>query len=511
MVLWDRVRVRASDAAPSHGEGQAHASTQGWTAIVLAGSRAEKDPLATHFELPLKALVQVAGAPMISHVVRTLIECPSVARVLIISQRPVLMDCPELQSFGDRCPVSWAAGRNGIAESLVMHAGTLAAPWPVFVTTADNPLLTQEIVEHFLARSEASDVSLAVVARELLAARYPESPRTWLRFRAGAYTGANLFTARTSRSAEALKVLAKAETSRKNQLRLLWHFGPVLAFGALTRMLSLQQVVERAGMRLGVKPAVVALPFAEAGIDVDSLEDWQFANRFLSHQSATLPEMPSLPVTVFDLDRTLTRHGTYTPFLLYAAWRRASWRLLLAPLAVFGFLAHVLGLLNRKTLKEWLHALFLGRRVARAEVARLAEDFVRRLPFHTDAVQKIEAERRAGRRIVLATAANAYYAEAIAKALGIDETVCTQSIWDGDYLTPRIAGENCHGAEKLAMLRTYFGETGLDVQPLHVRFFSDHPSDHPVFCWASEAYVVNPPRRFRSHAAAAGWPVLKWT
>jgi HAD superfamily hydrolase (TIGR01490 family) len=478
---------------------------------VLAGSRAEQDPLAAHFELPLKALVPVAGAPMISHVVGTLVRCPSVARVLIVSQRPVMLDRPILQSLSDRCPIRWAAGKDGIAESLAMLAGTEAAPWPVLVTTADNPLLTPDMVEHFLAGSEGSDVSLAVVARELLSDSYPQSRRTWLRFRAGAYTGANLFTARSPRSAEALRVLARAEASRKNQLRLLWRFGPALAIGALTRTMSLQQVVERAGRRFGLKPAVVVLPFAEAGIDVDSLEDWRFADRLLSHRGPALPHGPTQPVTVFDLDRTLTRRGTYTGFLLYAAWRRAPWRLLLAPLAVLGFAAYLFRALSRKLLKEWLQALFLGAKVPRGDIARLAGGFVRRLRFHKDAIHRLETERQAGRRIVLATAANAFYVEAIANQLGIDEIVCTQSTWDGDYLTPRISGENCHGREKLTMLQTYFSEAGLDGHSLHVRFFSDHPSDRPVFCWANEAYVVNPPRRFRSHAAAAGWPILKWT
>lgn len=493
--------------------GSAHAgSRQAWTAIVLAGARPEKDLLAAHFGLPLKALVPVAGRPMIARVVATLGQCPSVARIVIVAQRPeLLLDCPELGGLAERCPVHWAAGEDGIADSVLKLAGAQAAPWPVLVTTADHPLLTPEAVEHFLAASEECDFSFGVVARELLTARYPKSRRTWLRFRAGAYTGANLFTLRTPRSAAVLKVMARAEASRKIQLKLLWHFGPALALGALTRTMSLSQVVARFGRRFGLKPAAVVLPFAEAGIDVDSLEDWRFADGLLALGRPARAERPPLPITIFDLDRTLTRRGTYTAFLLYAAWRRAPWRLLLAPLAIFGFLAHLCGAMSRKGLKERLQALFLGGKVPRGEIARLAEDFVRRLRFHSDAIQALEAERRAGRRIVLATAANAFYVEAIARELGIDEVVCTQSMWDGDYLMPRIAGENCHGREKLAMLQAHFREAGLDAPSLHVRFYSDHPSDQPVFRWANEAYVVNPPRRFRSHAAAAGWPVLNWT
>ena len=37
---------------------------------------------------------------------------------------------------------------------------------------------------------------------------------------------------------------------------------------------------------------------------------------------------------IYDMDRTVTRHATYTPFLLHCAMRRAPWRLLLLPFVI---------------------------------------------------------------------------------------------------------------------------------------------------------------------------------
>ena len=37
-------------------------------------------------------------------------------------------------------------------------------------------------------------------------------------------------------------------------------------------------------------------------------------------------------LAIYDMDRTVTRRATYTPFLLHCAMRRAPWRLLLLPL-----------------------------------------------------------------------------------------------------------------------------------------------------------------------------------
>jgi HAD superfamily phosphoserine phosphatase-like hydrolase len=482
--------------------------------VLLAGTRSEQDPLAAHFQVGMKALVPVAGAPMIGHVVRTLAASPSIGRILILAQDLELLRGGDLGWIGDMDQVELAVSGQGIAESLVEVVGTEAAPYPALVTTADHPLLTVDMIEYFIRRSSDSDISLGVVDRQLLSRRYPESRRTWLRFADGHYTGANLFTVRTDRAADGLRVLARAETHRKSQLRLLRHFGPGLALGAIAGTLSLHEAVERGGKRFGLRAATVVMPFAEAGIDVDRPNDQVLADRIMSERPAARERRPEpLPVSIFDLDRTLTRRGTYTSFLLQCARARAPWRLLLAPVAILHFLLHLLGFASRKQLKERLQSLFLGKRIGREEIAGLARAFTRRLRaggFHDGAIDRIEAEREEGRRIVLATAANAFYVDEIARELRIDDVVCTRSVWDGDYLVSRIDGENCHGGEKLAMIEDHFERAGLDRGALHVRFFSDHPSDSAVLRWSDEGVVVNPHRRFRAYAAAAGWAVLTW-
>jgi len=44
-------------------------------------------------------------------------------------------------------------------------------------------------------------------------------------------------------------------------------------------------------------------------------------------------------LAVYDMDRTVTRSATYTPFLLHCALRRAPWRLLLLPFVIVVFMA----------------------------------------------------------------------------------------------------------------------------------------------------------------------------
>ena len=52
-------------------------------------------------------------------------------------------------------------------------------------------------------------------------------------------------------------------------------------------------------------------------------------------------------LAIYDMDRTLTRRATYTPFLVHCALRRAPWRLLFAPLVLLSMLAYVAKLIDR--------------------------------------------------------------------------------------------------------------------------------------------------------------------
>ena len=50
---------------------------------------------------------------------------------------------------------------------------------------------------------------------------------------------------------------------------------------------------------------------------------------------------------IYDMDRTVTRGATYTPFLLHCALRRAPWRLLLIPFVIASMLAYAAKLIER--------------------------------------------------------------------------------------------------------------------------------------------------------------------
>ncbi|WP_294122004.1 HAD-IB family hydrolase [Sphingomonas sp.] len=217
-------------------------------------------------------------------------------------------------------------------------------------------------------------------------------------------------------------------------------------------------------------------------------------------------------LAIYDMDRTVTRYATYTPFLLHCALHRAPWRLLLIPFAILSMLAYVGKLIDRGRLKEINHRLLLGHNRHPSELQPLVDSFATKVLAHNirpgahDAIGRDKAE---GRRVVMATASYRFYAREIAERLGFDDCIGTNSILGLDErVHAKIDGENCYGPAKLRMIRDWLATSGLEHG--HVRFYSDHASDAPVFEWADEPVAVNPHDRLKKLAAERGWQIEDW-
>lgn len=219
-------------------------------------------------------------------------------------------------------------------------------------------------------------------------------------------------------------------------------------------------------------------------------------------------------LAIYDMDRTVTRRATYTPFLLHCAVRRAPWRLLFLPLVVVSMLAYVAGLIGRGRLKEINHRLLIGRWIHPRDLKPLVDSFAEKTVasnIRTGARDAIARDKAEGRRLVLATASYRLYADAIAQRLGFDDVIATGSVIGLDErLRNRIEGENCYGEAKKRMIDDWVEKSGLIGRHGHIRFYSDHASDEPVFEWADEAVAVNPHDRLAKLAKERGWRVEDW-
>lgn len=224
--------------------------------------------------------------------------------------------------------------------------------------------------------------------------------------------------------------------------------------------------------------------------------------------------MKKLRFAVYDMDRTITKSGTYTPFLLFWCLKRQPWRLLGLPAALLFMLAYACKLISRGRLKTLMLALLLGQ-PRRSELAPVIDQFADRLMarhVYPQALAQIRADQSSGARVVLATASYDFYVETIARRLGIVEVIATKAVWSPqDQLLPAIDGENCYGAAKRRMVEAYFQDVvGLPRDQVEAVFYSDHHSDLPTFEWSDEPIAVNPNAKLTAIAQAKQWKILDW-
>ena len=251
-----------------------------WTAIVLAGSRPGVDPFAKANGVDLKALIPVAGVPMVRRPVEALLASDRIAAVRVLSQQPerigsVLSADPKL---------TVAPSQGTIAATLAALCTDPATPWPLLVTTADHALLDADMIADFCELAEGADIAIAVVEREAMMARLPGAKRTWIPFKGGAYSGANLFALGGPGALSAIALWRAVEQDRKKGWRLLWQLGPALFLGALLRLLTLKQVLTRIGRKLdlNIRPVVMSDPIA--CVDVDKQQDLELAEKLIGER-----------------------------------------------------------------------------------------------------------------------------------------------------------------------------------------------------------------------------------
>ncbi len=248
-----------------------------WTAIVLAGSRPGRDDFAESHGTDLKALIAVGGVAMVARPVGALLAAPEIGAVRVLAQQSeriaaVLPDDPRLS-------VEISGGT--IASTLEALLTDRNTSFPLLVTTADHALLDTAMIADFCASAAGADLAIGLVERRALDARLPQTKRTWIRFRGGAYSGANLFAFASPDAGRAVALWRGVEQDRKKGGRMIATLGPFVLIGALLRLLTLDQTLKRIGKRLGLAIRKVELANPLAAVDVDKPADHDLVTAIL--------------------------------------------------------------------------------------------------------------------------------------------------------------------------------------------------------------------------------------
>lgn len=250
---------------------------KGWTAIVLAGSRPGRDGFAAKYGTDLKALIPVGGIPMVARPVNALLLSPHIIAVRVLSQQPERI----AEALPSNSRLAVAASGSTIASTLEAVLADPATKFPLLVTTADHALLSPSMISDFCRQAEGADLAIGVAEKRALRARLPGTKRTWLSFRGGSYSGANLFAFGSPAASKAVALWRSVEQDRKKGWRMIAALGPALLAGAVLKLRTLDQTLSSVGKRLELDIRKVELADPLAAVDVDKPADHELVTAIL--------------------------------------------------------------------------------------------------------------------------------------------------------------------------------------------------------------------------------------
>ena len=237
-----------------------------WNAVVLAGDRNPKDPVARAGLTPFKAMAPVGD--------RRLIDFPLAALGAMMDEgrvgRIVVAAAP-----GMPAPAAgpWDVLEAGatIAESLSRAYDAVGAP--LLITTCDAAMLTPDVIRDFLDGAESgAELSAGITPLDSAEATPDAPPRKGFALGDTRYVGASLFAVATTTPETAFAALDKVGRRAVGDMllsALSWRLRPP----------TIAEAEAKAAKVLGCSSALITLPQPEAGFEVNSALDLMHLRR----------------------------------------------------------------------------------------------------------------------------------------------------------------------------------------------------------------------------------------
>lgn len=238
-------------------------------AIVTAGGIPNpEDPLYTFLKGDAKALVDMAGKPMIQWVLDALNAAQQVDAIILIglSSKSDLVSAKPIHYLSNqgRMLSNIVAGVN---KALELNKKTEY----VLVVSSDIPTLKGEMVDWLVSKcmETKDEMYYGVCPRDVMEARFPDSRRTYTRLKDIELCGADIHVTHVRMATEHLELWEKLIGNRKSPLTQASIVGLDTFWKIFTRSITLDELVTHLSNRLGIKGRAIFWDRAEPCMDVD--------------------------------------------------------------------------------------------------------------------------------------------------------------------------------------------------------------------------------------------------
>jgi GTP:adenosylcobinamide-phosphate guanylyltransferase len=254
-------------------------------AIVTAGGiPLPEEPLYPATLGQSKALVDVAGKPMVQWVLDALSAARTVDNVIIVGLTDKMgLECTKKMYF--------VSNQGKMVENMQAGGRKVKEINPkarhVLLVSSDIPGITGEMVDWVVNTDMQTDLDVYyhVIQREVMEKRYPGCKRTWTRLKGMEICGGDMNVARLKLLlGEDTEIWHRITDARKSPVKQAALVGFDTAFLLLTGQLTLDKAETNIMKRLNITGKAIVCPYAEVGMDVDKLFQLELMREDLKKQ-----------------------------------------------------------------------------------------------------------------------------------------------------------------------------------------------------------------------------------
>lgn len=253
-------------------------------ALVIAGGIPQpQEPLYTYSHGDSKALIDVAGKPMVQWVLDALSNAKHVDNVIIIGlSAKTEVTCKKPLYFVSNQGRMLANIVAGVNKSLELNKKTQY----ILVVSSDIPALKSEHVDWLVktCMETRDDIYYGVCPRDVMEARFPDSRRTYTHLKNMDVCGSDINITHVRMATEHLDMWESLIGSRKSPLKQASIIGLGTLLALFTRRLTLEDAVSRVCERIGIQGRAIIWPYAEACMDVDKPHQLELLRNDLAEQ-----------------------------------------------------------------------------------------------------------------------------------------------------------------------------------------------------------------------------------
>jgi len=255
-------------------------------AIITAGGIPQPgEPLYEYAQGKSKALIDVAGKPMIQWVLNALGGAKSVENVIIVGLSAADgLTCAKPLHYVPNQGRMLANITIGVQKSLQLNP----QEQHVFIVSSDIPALQAEMVDWLAANAMQTnaDIYYGVCPQAVMEARFPTSKRTYTKLKDMQVCGADINIIHVNQVTVHLETWEQLIGNRKSPLKQAAVIGFDTLIQLALRQFTLQGLVACACQRIGITGRAIIWDKAEPCMDVDKPHQLEIMRADLAKQNA---------------------------------------------------------------------------------------------------------------------------------------------------------------------------------------------------------------------------------